>query len=172
MLFGTAAHPAALLAAGRRGLRTPVRSAIRIARSIPGVPGPVRSSKVDLRRFRSGLHAVQGRAVRMTVRVDGEVWFKGLPTTLLAGNLGTVTGGLTVFPAASPTEGVLEVGVVTARGTWQWLRVFSRVARGHLERSPFIAVTHGKKMVVELGRKVPYELDGRGHALRPATRSA
>ena len=65
-----------------------------------------------------------------------------------------------VFPDASPFDGMLEVGVVTASSTWQWVRVFSRVARGHLDRSPFIEMTRGRKIVIELGKKVRYELDG------------
>jgi diacylglycerol kinase (ATP) len=109
---------------------------------------------------RSGIKAARARSVRATVRVDGAAWFKGKATAVLVGNVGTVTGGLVVFPKASPYDGMLEVGVVTASTTWQWLRVLSRVARGHLERSPYIELTRGKKIVVELGRKLPYELDG------------
>ena len=64
----------------------------------------------------------------MTVRVDGAVWFKGKASVVLIGNVGTVTGGLTVFPDASASDGMLEVGVVTAQ---QRLAVGARaVARG------------------------------------------
>jgi diacylglycerol kinase (ATP) len=88
--------------------------------------------------LRSGVEAMQEKSVRMIVRVDGAVWFKGSASAVLTGNIGTVTGGLEVFPEASPSDGMLEVRVVTASSTWQWLRVLARVARGHLERSPFI----------------------------------
>lgn len=110
--------------------------------------------------IRSGVKAMQAKRVRTTVRVDGAVWFKGKASAVLIGNVGTVTGGLVVFPDASPTDGILEVGVVTAHGAWQWARVFSRVARGHLDRSPFIELTRGRKIVIALDRKMPYELDG------------
>ena len=110
--------------------------------------------------LRSGVEAMQEKSVRMIVRVDGAVWFKGSASAVLTGNIGTVTGGLEVFPEASPSDGMLEVGVVTASSTWQWLRVLARVARGRLERSPFIKMTRGKKIDIQLGRKLPYELDG------------
>src|SRR4051794_37600713 len=62
--------------------------------------------------FRSSVKAMQARAVRMTIRVDGAVWFKGTATAALVGNVGTVTGGFRVFPDASAVDGMLELGVV------------------------------------------------------------
>jgi hypothetical protein len=38
--------------------------------------------------------------------------------------------------------------------------VLSRVAGGHLDRSPLVEVTRGKKIDIALARKIPYELDG------------
>jgi diacylglycerol kinase (ATP) len=124
------------------------------------VDGPEKERLGRLAYVRSGVKAMQAKSFRMTVRVDGAVWFKGKASAVLIGNVGTVTGGLVVFSDASPSDGMLEVGVVTASSTWQWVRVFSRMARGHLERSPFIEMTRGKKIVIELSRKIPYELDG------------
>jgi diacylglycerol kinase (ATP) len=117
--------------------------------------------------LRSSVKAMQARGVRMKIRVDGTVWFSGNASCVLFGNVGKVTGGLEVFADASPSDGMLELGVVTASSTWQWVRVFSRVARGHVDRSPFVKTTKGKKIVVELDRKAPFELDG---GARPPTR--
>ncbi len=86
--------------------------------------------------------------------------FKGAASAVLIGNVGTVTGGFKVFPDASDHDGMLEVGVVTARSVWQWARVLSRVARGRPEASPFVKVTRGEKIVVRLSRNRVYELDG------------
>ena len=110
--------------------------------------------------FRSSVHAMRARAVGMTVRVDGAPWFAGKASAVLVGNLGTVRGGFKVFPEASERDGMLEVGVVTAHSVWQWLRVLSRVARGRPERSPFVEMTRGKKIVVRMSRPLAYELDG------------
>ena len=108
----------------------------------------------------SSLKALRAKRVRMKIFVDGKVWFKGKASCALIGNIGTVTGGLKVFAEAVPDDGVLEVGVVTATHMWQWAEVFSRVALGHLSRSPLVRTTGGTKIVVELERKCPYELDG------------
>jgi diacylglycerol kinase (ATP) len=110
--------------------------------------------------LRSGVRAMRAPAVPMTVRVDGATWFKGKASAVLFGNVGTVTGGLKLFPDASDHDGLLEVGVVTARSVGQWLRVLSRVARGRPEGSPFVEMTRGEKIVVRLSRKLAYEADG------------
>jgi diacylglycerol kinase family enzyme len=132
------------------------------------VDGPRKKRLGRLAYFRSGVEAMRSKAVRMKVRVDGTTWFKGKASAVLLGNVGTVTGGFHVFPEASERDGRLEVGVVTARSVWQWLRVLSRVAGGHPQRSPFVEMTRGRKIVLRLSRPLPYELDGgdRGSAKR------
>lgn len=115
----------------------------------------------------SGMKAMRGKGVRMTIRVDGTIWFKGKASCVLVGNVGRVIGGLPLFPDASPSDGLLEIGVATADSVWEWVRVLSRVARGNPQQSPLIQTTRGKKIVVEPARKVTYELDG---GVRPAAK--
>ncbi len=124
------------------------------------VDGPRKKRLGRLAYFRSGVDAMRSKAVRMTVRVDGTTWFDGQASAVLLGNVGTVTGGFKVFPDASAQDGRLEVGVVTARSVWQWLRVLSRVAGGSPERSPFVEMTRGKKIRLRLSRPLAHELDG------------
>jgi diacylglycerol kinase (ATP) len=114
--------------------------------------------------LRSGVKAMRARRVWMRVRLDGTVWFRGKASCLLIGNIGTVTGGLPVFADASPSDGLLEVGVVTAHTAWQWLRVFSRVAEGRPDLSPLVDTKRAKRIVVELHHKRAYELDGGARA--------
>lgn len=108
----------------------------------------------------SGLHAIRTDPVRMRIRVNGRTWFTGKATCVLVGNVGTITGGIKPFPHASLVDGQLEVAVVTAITTMDWARVFARLATGHPSRSPFVATTRASKIVVDLARKAPYELDG------------
>ena len=86
---------------------------------------------------------------------------------MLAGNVGRVLGGIEAFPQARPDDGLLELGVVTAKNPADWTRTFSRLALGQAERSPFVEVTRGTKVRVRFDRKIPYELDG---GARPACR--
>jgi diacylglycerol kinase (ATP) len=124
------------------------------------VDGKAKGRLGRLAYLQSGVKAMKARRVRTKIRLDGSVWFSGKASCVLIGNVGTVTGGLEVFKRASPTDGLLEIGVVTAHGTWQWLRVFSGVAGDHLKSVPFVETSRAKRIVIELGSKVAYELDG------------
>jgi YegS/Rv2252/BmrU family lipid kinase len=128
-----------------------------------------RQAKDQLGRLaylRSGVKAMRARSVRMSIRVDDEVWFTGKVTCALIGNIGTVTGGLRVFARASPSDGKLDVGVFTPKTAWQWAKVLVHEVTNQTEDSPQIKTRRGKKIVIKLERKRPYELDG---GARPRT---
>jgi len=79
---------------------------------------------------------------------------------VLVGNVGSLFGGVEVFPDATPDDGRLEVGVVTAKGLTQWVRALARTATGKADQSPFVDVTVARKVRIDLDRKMPVELDG------------
>lgn len=94
------------------------------------------------------------------IRVDGARWHRGQVTCILVGNIGTLFGGIEVFPGAEPDDGRLNLGIVTADGVVDWARILARTAVGDPARSPFVQVTTARKIQVKLDRKVLYELDG------------
>jgi diacylglycerol kinase (ATP) len=116
----------------------------------------------------TGLKSIRRDAVKTKIRVDGIKWFSGDASCVLLGNLGTITGGVTVFDEARPDDGWLDVGVATAHGAVQWLRTLGRVAAGRSQRSPFVRITRAKKIDVTFDKPMAYELDGgeRGTATR------
>lgn len=108
----------------------------------------------------TGARHLRDQRVRMKVRVDGRKLFSGKASCLLFGNVGTVLGGLTLFPDARPDDGRLEIGVVTAKGLWDWGRTLGRSVVGQPEDSPFVHVSSGGTFDIRLETKRPYELDG------------
>ena len=64
------------------------------------------------------------------------------------------------FDDADPADGELEVGVTTASGALQWARTLGRVAFGRSDKSPYVRITHGRKISVKLDAPLPVELDG------------
>jgi diacylglycerol kinase (ATP) len=108
----------------------------------------------------TGAKNVRQAPVKMRVKVDGRVWFKGEVSCLLVGNVGHVMGGISAFPDARPDDGQLNIGVVTASGALDWLRMLSRSAIGDVEGSPFVETTAGEVFDVRLDKALPYELDG------------
>lgn len=116
----------------------------------------------------TGVRAARAGPVNMVVQVDGEEWFNDRAGCVLFANMGTLTGGLVAFPDARPDDGMLEVGVVEARGPLQWMAVMARLLRGNAQRSKLVRTTRGRRIDVKFDRAITYELDG---GARGSTRS-
>lgn len=108
----------------------------------------------------TGAKRLRTPRTKARIQVDGTTWFRGPVGCVLVGNVGSLFGGVTVFEDARPDDGRLEIGVVTANGVVEWLRALGRTAIGSPERSPFVELTSGARIVIKLDRAVPYELDG------------
>ena len=110
--------------------------------------------------FWTGAKHIRVEPFRVRIDVDGTRWFDGRAGCVLVGNVSKVFGGVEAFDDASPDDGRLDLGVVTANGVLQWTRALVRTAVGSAERSKFVRTTKARKIGVELDRKMPYELDG------------
>jgi hypothetical protein len=60
-----------------------------------------------------------GRA-KATIAADGRRFFEGRISCVLVGNVGKVLGGVEAFTGARPDDGLLELGVVTAKNPVEW----------------------------------------------------
>ena len=100
----------------------------------------------------------------VVVTVDAAPFFDGLTTCVLIGNLGTLSGGLQAFPAASATDGLLDVGVITAVGVREWASLMASTALHRQEASKHVSLTQGASIDVVLDVERPFELDGERRA--------
>ncbi len=94
------------------------------------------------------------------IEVDGAEWYDGQASCILVGNLGTLFGGVEVFPDARPDDGQLDLGVVEGGGLVRWTRILARTVAGDPSGSPFVRVTKATAIKAKFDRKVLYELDG------------
>jgi diacylglycerol kinase (ATP) len=108
----------------------------------------------------SGMRNLGTDGFGVKIEVDGADWYDGQATCILVGNLGTLFGGVEVFPDARPDDGQLELGVVEGGGLVRWMRVLARTAVSNPSSSPFVRVTRANAIKAKLDRKVLYELDG------------
>ena len=108
----------------------------------------------------TGSENLRSKPFRAKIEVDGVGWYKGKASCILLGNVGELFGGVEAFEDASPSDGKLEVGVVTADGLLEWGRMLARTAVGSASKSPFTQTTKAQSVKVKLNRKVLYELDG------------
>jgi diacylglycerol kinase (ATP) len=115
----------------------------------------------------TGTKNLTAARTKATIKVDGKRFFQGRVSCVLVGNVGEILGGVKAFKGARPDDGVLELGVVTAKNPLQWTRTLGRLALGSTSKSPFVQTAKGKKFTVAFDRKFPYELDG---GARPGTK--
>jgi YegS/Rv2252/BmrU family lipid kinase len=103
-----------------------------------------------------------------TIEVDGELWYHGDASSVLIANVGTILGGLTAFPDASPVDGRLDVGVVSARSTSEWLRLMASATLRRADASSLTEVVTARELTISFDRTLPWEVDG-GDRKRTAT---
>lgn len=108
----------------------------------------------------AGIRNRDAKPARAHITVEGETWFEGNTPCVVVGNIGRLFGGMDAFPNASPTDGRLDLGVVQATTTWQWSRLVGSVVARRVESSPLARTTTAEKIVVELDRTVPWQVDG------------
>lgn len=108
----------------------------------------------------SGARNLDAEPVEATVDLEGRRFYKGPITCVLFGNMSEVLGGIDVFDGSSADDGIIEMGVVSAKNRTQWLRTLTRAAVGRAENSPFVLTTRGTNMTVKFDRPVAFEVDG------------
>jgi diacylglycerol kinase family enzyme len=100
----------------------------------------------------TGLKNLRAEPVGAEITVDGVHWFSGESTCVLIGNVGGLFGGIEVFSDASPDDGLLEVGVVTADGVGEWARTVAKTVVSTAEMSPFVQVAKARSVKIKLDR--------------------
>jgi diacylglycerol kinase (ATP) len=130
------------------------------AEMIDGADGALKDRLGRAAYLLTGARSFRTPPFEAKIRVDGNPWYRGPASCILAGNVGELFGGVQVFADAEPDDGMLEVAVITAEGVTQWARTVGRTIAGNAEKSPFFRVTKAREVTVKLDRKVRYELDG------------
>lgn len=108
----------------------------------------------------SALKNVRAGRTRVSVTVDGSHWFEGEVVMALAGNLGKISGGLEVFPDADPTDGLIDIAVLSPASIRDWLVVMTKLVRKRPQPDRLVKRASGRNIVIELARPTPWELDG------------
>jgi diacylglycerol kinase family enzyme len=94
------------------------------------------------------------------VKVDGRKLFAGEITCLLVGNMSELAAGIAAFEGSRPDDGIVEVGVVTAKSALGWVRTLARAVLGTAQASPFVETLRGSSIRVAFDHPTAYELDG------------
>ncbi|MEZ5377048.1 MAG: diacylglycerol kinase family protein [Acidimicrobiales bacterium] len=108
----------------------------------------------------SAIRHLRSDRARTTIDIDGSRWFDGWSTMVLVGNFGQISGGLEVFPDASPDDGKLDIAVMSATTMREWGSILWRLVRRKEQRLDLARRAQGASIEVEHAIAQPYELDG------------
>jgi diacylglycerol kinase (ATP) len=94
------------------------------------------------------------------VTIDGKVFYDDDASCVLVGKVGTLKGGITTFPDASPTDGQLHVAVVTAARMREWAGLMVSAAMRKPQTSSHTEMGVGTEVEVSFKGKRRFEMDG------------
>ena len=119
-----------------------------------------RLGMVAYRRAPGSNKRASARPTTMRVDIDDQRVFEGSASCVLVANIGTLKGGVEAFPDASPTDGILDVAVVTATGLKAWTGLMVSAVRGRQHLSGHAQMWSGRSISVRADSKHRFELDG------------
>ncbi|OLO85997.1 PA-phosphatase [Actinomyces naeslundii] len=114
--------------------------------------------------IRSGAYAVAAVQNAVPVPFTATITLDDAPpehrqmVMALMGNVGTITAGMTLFPRAVPTDGMVDLLLANPGKVVDWARLGAQILTGQ-EMEGF-TLARARKVLIEADRLVPFELDG------------
>lgn len=109
----------------------------------------------------SALKALMFPAMKVEVAVDGGEFTTHRARTVVAGNVGSLQGGMTLLPEATIDDGRLDVVLLYPRRFLSWIPLVLRVlSRREKKAGESVARYTGRTIVVRASQDVPRQLDG------------
>lgn len=93
-----------------------------------------------------------------TVTLDDDEPIERDVVMALLGNVGTITGGMTLFPQASPSDGRLDLMLASPERVADWAKLGAQILTGK-DMEGFETLS-ASRVRIEADRPIPFELDG------------
>ena len=97
--------------------------------------------------------------IDMAISLDGGLRHRRAMICVI-GNVGTLTGGITLLPRAKADDGRLDVYVASRTASPHWVRVFIRLITFRRHADDRVDEWQGTRVQVRLGHPDSYQLDG------------
>jgi len=94
------------------------------------------------------------------VTVDGRRHRRRHAMLCVIGNVGELTGNITLIPEARPDDGLLDVYIASPHRFTHWLRVFFRLITGRRHSDDQVDQWRGRRVEVKIDRHENFQLDG------------
>ena len=95
-----------------------------------------------------------------SVALDGATVHEGPTRSVVVGNCGRLTGGITLLPEAVIDDGILDAAILTPESLLEWSTMAARVVAGRTADGPSITRMPGREVVVAVDPAQQVEVDG------------
>ncbi len=95
-----------------------------------------------------------------TIRVDSGPAVVHRGVGVLIGNVGQLQAGLSMFPDASPSDGIIDLAVLAPTSWRDWPLILGRLIGHRLGAGGRTELFQGRRFDIEIGRSLPLEFDG------------
>jgi diacylglycerol kinase family enzyme len=126
---------------------------------VGATPGLLKSRAGWLAYAVSRVRQLAGRPACFSVRLDGGEPLIRSARSVVVGNVGLLSGGFVLLPAARPDDGLLDVGILAPSGPADWARVGYRVLTGGRDDA-LIERYRARRVEIRADRTLPREVDG------------
>lgn len=125
-----------------------------------GAPHGWKARLGPLAYFVSGALALKGPRFSITLAVDGRIAPPHRVRTVVVGNCGRLLAGLVLLPAATVTDGLLDVVTIGPRDVFGWLAVTARVLIRRRHGHPIVQHWQGRTVIISAETPQLAQLDG------------
>lgn len=95
------------------------------------------------------------------ITIDNQKTVTYRAKSIMVANMGKITGGIQLIPGANPQSGKLQIGVIKAKGLFNWANLMANALKGDVNKSPHYTLLEGKRIDIKsLTGPQPYECDG------------
>ncbi|MGH3917135.1 MAG: diacylglycerol/lipid kinase family protein [Pseudonocardiaceae bacterium] len=130
------------------------------AAMMAGAPVRLKARMGQLAYVISGVRALKGPQVRITLTIDGAAARRRRVRTVVVGNCGRLLGGLVLMPAAKVDDGLLDVVTIAPKGIIGWFAVAARVLSRQRSGRPIVEHWQGAAITITSEEPQPAQLDG------------
>ena len=110
--------------------------------------------------FLAAAKALGRLPIDMTITLDGGRPHRRHAMLCVIGNIGTLTGGITLMPRAKADDGRLDVYVASPHRFTHWIRMLVRLITFRRDSDDRVDEWQGTRVEVRLGHADSYQLDG------------
>ncbi len=104
--------------------------------------------------------ALEKLPMNLTVKVDGHRPRHRKASLCVIGNVGQLTGGMTLIPDAKPDDGLLDVYLASPRRFTHWIKVVVRLITRRQRSDDLVDQWRGRRVEIRTRAPETFQLDG------------